>query len=65
VSPGPRPVSCREGARATKKEQGGSQLTQPTGPLAETSALSDVHVEWPGNRQARVKIRETALTFET
>ncbi len=29
------------------------------------SALSDVKVEWPGARQARVMIRETALTFET
>ena len=29
------------------------------------NALSEVRVEWPGSRQARVMIRETALTFET
>lgn len=36
-----------------------------SGPLAETSALSDIRVEWPGLRQAKVQIKETALTFET
>ncbi|ORX37934.1 hypothetical protein BD324DRAFT_623874 [Kockovaella imperatae] len=35
------------------------------GPLEEISALSDIKVEWLGERQARVMIRETALTFET
>ncbi|WVQ75054.1 hypothetical protein IAR50_004663 [Cryptococcus sp. DSM 104548] len=34
-------------------------------PLDSTSALSDVQIAWPGARQARVTIRETALTFET
>jgi hypothetical protein len=33
--------------------------------MKETNALSDVKVEWPGPRKARVMIRETALTFET
>ncbi|WWC92997.1 uncharacterized protein L201_007961 [Kwoniella dendrophila CBS 6074] len=35
------------------------------GPLNSTSALSDIQISWPGNRQARVLIKETALTFET
>ena len=35
------------------------------GPLEEISALSDIKVEWLGDRKARVMIRETALTFET
>jgi WD40 repeat protein len=35
------------------------------GPLKETSALSDIKVEWPGERKAKVMIKETALTFET
>ncbi|WWD20135.1 hypothetical protein CI109_104611 [Kwoniella shandongensis] len=34
-------------------------------PLDSTSALSDVQITWPGARQARVMIKETALTFET
>ncbi|EIW71713.1 hypothetical protein TREMEDRAFT_27484 [Tremella mesenterica DSM 1558] len=34
-------------------------------PMSSTSGLSDVQISWPGNRQARVTIRETALTFET
>ena len=33
--------------------------------LNERSAMSEVKVEWPGARQARVMIRETALTFQT
>ena len=40
-------------------------LSSFTAPLDEMSALSDVRVDWPGNRQARVQIKETALTFET
>nr|XP_019043333.1 hypothetical protein I302_07908 [Kwoniella bestiolae CBS 10118]OCF22263.1 hypothetical protein I302_07908 [Kwoniella bestiolae CBS 10118] len=35
------------------------------GPLDSTSALSDIQISWPGNRQARINIKETALTFET
>ncbi|KAK6908897.1 hypothetical protein I203_102903 [Kwoniella mangroviensis CBS 8507] len=35
------------------------------GPLSSTSALSDIQISWPGNRQARIMIKETALTFET
>ncbi|OCF37103.1 hypothetical protein I316_01008 [Kwoniella heveanensis BCC8398] len=35
------------------------------GPLNSTSALSDIQISWPGARQARVNIKETALTFET
>ncbi|WWC65680.1 uncharacterized protein I303_108301 [Kwoniella dejecticola CBS 10117] len=35
------------------------------GPMSSTSALSDIQISWPGNRQARVLIKETALTFET
>ncbi|WVQ79391.1 hypothetical protein IAT38_001488 [Cryptococcus sp. DSM 104549] len=35
------------------------------GPLESTTALSDVQVTWPGARQAKVMIKETALTFET
>ncbi|WVF68617.1 hypothetical protein IAT40_003387 [Kwoniella sp. CBS 6097] len=35
------------------------------GPLDSTSALSDIQISWPGARQARVNIKETALTFET
>ena len=34
-------------------------------PLGSTGALSDVQISWPGPRQARVVIKETALTFET
>lgn len=34
-------------------------------PLDSTSALSDVQITWLGARQARVTIKETALTFET
>jgi hypothetical protein len=34
-------------------------------PLKSTSALSDVHVSWPGARQAKVEIGETAMSFET
>ncbi|ODO06895.1 hypothetical protein I350_04255 [Cryptococcus amylolentus CBS 6273] len=34
-------------------------------PLNSTSALSDVQITWLGARQARVTIKETALTFET
>nr|XP_019009161.1 uncharacterized protein I206_05807 [Kwoniella pini CBS 10737]OCF47942.1 hypothetical protein I206_05807 [Kwoniella pini CBS 10737] len=34
-------------------------------PMDSTSALSDIQISWPGNRQARVIIKETALTFET
>jgi hypothetical protein len=36
-----------------------------TAPLKSTSALSDVHVSWPGARQAKVEIGETAMSFET
>nr|ODN95521.1 hypothetical protein L204_04061 [Cryptococcus depauperatus CBS 7855] len=35
------------------------------GPLDSTAALSDVQIMWLSARQARVKIKETALTFET
>lgn len=35
------------------------------GPLSSTSALSDVHVSWPGPRQAKVMVGETAMSFET
>ena len=34
-------------------------------PLKSTSALSDVRVSWPGARQAKVEIGETAMSFET
>ncbi|KAI9633004.1 uncharacterized protein MKK02DRAFT_40384 [Dioszegia hungarica] len=34
-------------------------------PLDSTSALSDVQISWPGMRQAKVLIKETAMTFET
>lgn len=34
-------------------------------PMEDTGALSDVHIEWPTARTARISIKETALTYET
>jgi hypothetical protein len=33
--------------------------------MEETGALSDVRIEWPAPRTARISIKETALTYET
>ena len=54
-----------DGGSGVTRRDLGTRADGQSGPLEEISALSDIRVEWPGTRQARVMIRETALTFET
>ncbi|ORY34903.1 hypothetical protein BCR39DRAFT_515490 [Naematelia encephala] len=55
----------RQGTKAGEPFKRIAFLRADEGPLPQTSALSDIKVEWPGPRQARVLIKETALTFQT
>lgn len=41
------------------------ESTDAAEPLGDVGALSDVQVSWPANRQVRVSIGATTLTFET
>ncbi|BEJ14047.1 hypothetical protein CspHIS471_0312210 [Cutaneotrichosporon sp. HIS471] len=55
----------RQGGRAGQPYRRFSIFRAGSTPMEDTGALSDVRIEWPAPRTARISIKETALTYET
>ncbi|TXT16045.1 hypothetical protein VHUM_00548 [Vanrija humicola] len=55
----------RQGAAAGQPYRRFPMFRAGDDPLHDTGALSEVQIAWSGSRQARVTIKETALSFDT
>ncbi|GMK53714.1 hypothetical protein CspeluHIS016_0103000 [Cutaneotrichosporon spelunceum] len=55
----------RQGNRAGQPYRRFPIFRAGSSPMEDRGALSDVRIEWPAARTARISINETALTYET